>query len=123
MGACGLSVRWPLSGQTLARVGLAHPALAQARDLHLRRADSDDHAIEIVVVACLEQQRHIDDGKRVLVEPLEPADAGRDRAIARRMHDRYEVAPRGGIGKHDRTERRAVHRSVWRENLAAESFG
>ena len=56
------------------------------------------------------QQRHVDDGERIVADQLERAQARGDGAIDRRVHDRFEVAARRRIGEDDRPELRRDRR-------------
>src|SRR5262245_60970410 len=94
-------------------IGPSESAGPQAVDLLLRAAGGDDDRVELGFTAGLEQQRNVGDrdgaGPRaallILSQRLEPSP---NRAIDRRMNDRFEAAAGNGILEHDSAERRAV---------------
>ena len=92
-------------------------------ELHRRRTGRDDHAVEVASRAGFVQQRDVDDGERRVAEQLEGAQPGGDRAVDRRVDDRFEVAARRRVGEHDRAELRAIDGAVGGEHVGAEPRG
>src|SRR5262249_18129946 len=110
----------PLRGETLTGRVLTQSPRFQPRNLEICRTGGHDHAIESLFRAGLEQQRHVDDREPMRASKLEGADARGNRAVDRWMHDRFELAPRRWIGKHDWTELRAIDGTVGGEALGPE---
>ena len=89
----------------------AQTSVSEPRTLRLNRARGHDHAVEVLLVPGLVQQRHVHHHHRV-PEQFESAKRGSNRPIHGRMHDGVEIPAGGRIREHHRPKLRAIDASV-----------
>ena len=101
-----------------ARSGPARPAAASCIS---GGQTVDDHRVEVAAVRPSRKQRDVDDRQRRAADQFERAQARGDRAIDRRVNDRFEVAARLGSANTMRPSLRRSTRAVRLQDLGAEA--
>ena len=116
-----LVVDGPLRGEAGAGFGAGQGvAVHDAADLFARLAGADDHAVELVLVAGLEEQRDVGDG-----DAGAGGDVGgplADPAVDLGMDDRLEVGASRAIAEHDPAQCRTIERAVFAQQRRAEAL-